>query len=248
MHPCLLALRIADTLLTFLLVFLICSRGLRPRYAAFAAWLSVSGVIDAALLWIPHETMLYAQLWSASQPVLWTLQLLSVQEVMSLVTEQYPELGVAAKVITSSSFTVGVIAAGVSVFSDLNNANHVPLWLDVTWRVTRYVSCASCFVLVAQILWFALFPVPMVPNVRIHRRLFTLYGGVLPTLALLIGDVGSPLLNDYVNIGYLSGVLITLCCWAGLLTPGREYCPISARTTSQSSLQNISKLDFEILR
>lgn len=247
MHLCLLTLRTVDTLLTFLLVFLICSRGLRPRYAAFAAWLSVSGLIDAALLWIPHETMLYAELWSATQPILWTLQLLAVQEVMSLVTEQYPQLGVAAKVITSSSFTVGIIAAAISVFSNLNTS-HVPLWLDVTWRVTRYVCCASCFVLVAQILWFALFPVPMVPNVRIHRRLFTLYGGVLPTLALLIGDVGSQRLNDYVNVGYLSGVLVTLCCWIGLLTPDREYCPISARTMSRSSLQNISKFDFEILR
>ncbi len=191
--------------------------------------------------------MLYAQLWSATQPVLWTLQMLAVLEVMSLVTEQYPELGVAAKVITSSSFTVGVIAAGVSVFSDLHNANHIPLWLAVTWRVTRYVSCASCFVLVAQILWFALFPVPMVPNVRIHRRLFTLYGGVLPTFALLTGDVGSQLLNDYVNVVYLSGVLVTLCCWIGLLKPNREYCPISARTMSGTSLQNIPKFDFEIL-
>jgi hypothetical protein len=183
--------------------------------------------------------MLYAQLWSLTQPVLWTLQLLAVLEVMSLVTEQYPELGVAAKVITSSSFLVGIIAAGISVFSDLNNANRIPLWLDVIWRVTRYVACASCFVLVAQILWFALFPVPMVPNVRIHRRLFTLYGGVLPTLALLVGDVGSQLLNDYVNVVYLSGVLGTLCCWIGLLRPDREYCPIPARSTSQTSLQNL---------
>lgn len=248
MHPCLLALRIADTLLTFLLVFLIFHRRLRPRYAAFSTWLFVSGSIDAALLWLPHETILYAELWSLSQPFLWVLQLLAVQEVMFLVTEQYPELGAAAKVITSSSFIVGIVAAGVSVFCDWSSATRIPLWLDVTWRGTRYVSCASCFVLVFQVLWFALFPAPMVPNVKTHRLLFTFYGGILPTLALFIGDVGSQRLNDYVNVAYLSGVLVTLSCWIGLLRSDREYSPFTARTGQQASLGNIAKFNVEILR
>lgn len=236
MHLTLLILRLADSFSALLLAALIIRRRLCPRYFSFTNLLIVSGLCDASLIWLPPTTLLYAQLWAVTQPIIWGLQLLAVQEVMGLIFEQYPRLGNAAKIMTSSSFAVGMALASISVFIDFSGNPRIPLWLDTAWRVSRWVSWASCFVLVAQSVWFVLFPVPMVPNVRTHRIIFTLYAGVLPGLALVLGSMGGKTMNTWVNIVYLSGEIGALFCWLKWLRPENEYSPLETRVAGRRRL------------
>lgn len=235
MHPLLLALRCADSFFALLLACLIIRRRLRPRYLAFTNLLIASGLCDAALLWLSPTTFLYAKLWAVTQPILWALQLLAVQEVMGLIFEQYPRLGNAAKIMTSSSFIAGVALASVSVMIDFSGNHQIPFWLDTAWRISRCVSWASCLVLLAQSVWFIFFPVPMVPNVRTHRIVFTIYAGVLPGLALVLGGMGGDAMNTWVNVFYLAGEVGALCCWIKWLRPNREYSPVGPTVNTSVS-------------
>lgn len=218
-------LRYVEILMQVLLLCLLWRRSLLRRYGSFALWVGGMVLRAAALLWVPYTSLLYSRLWAMTQPILWALQLMALLEVMQLIYEQYPRLGEPAKLITKTSFAAGVLLGLVFTFVDLGSVR-MPWWLDATLTTTKVVSWATCFILLAQHVWFAMFPVPMVPNVRTHRRLFCFYAGVLPGLAYLVAGIGPPLVNLATNMIYMSGNVVVLILWCLLIRNSREYSPL----------------------
>lgn len=206
-----------------LLLILLLRRSLIRRYAFFSIYLAGGLVRSIALLAIPYQAPLYARVWAGTQPLIWVLQFLAVLEVMSLIVEQYPKLGSAAKVITSSSFAAGVVAGLVFSFIDFGTAK-MPWWLDVSWTVTKSVSWATVAILCAQMVWFALFPVSMVRAVRYHRCLFTVYAGILPGIMFLVAGLGTARANQIANQVYLAFCSVLLVLWCLALRGKNEFC------------------------
>lgn len=208
-----------------ILVLLLWRRGLAKRYGLFMFWLSGMALRSGSLIWIPYQSDLYSRLWAVTQPLLWGLQFLALLEVMHLVFEHYPRLGNAAKVITTSSFIAGVVFGLGTSFVDLGTAR-MPWWMDAAWSVTKAVSWVTFFVLLAQMAWFVIFPVPMIPNVVRHRILFTLYAGFLPGIGYMVAGTGTKAMNRLTNEVYMTGNIIILALWCLLLKNSTEYTPL----------------------
>lgn len=188
-------------------------RHLGGRYRFFCGLLCAHLLESIALFGIDSQSANYASIWSVAQVPVWIFQLLAILELMSFVFEHYPKIGQFANVIVTSSFVVGASVAACITVIEVPNSAAMQLQLLLSWEVTKYMAWTSFTVLGIQALWFVLFPIPMRPNVKLHRLLFTWYAGLCPGILILLADSRNILLNDIANLFLLGSAVICLCLW-----------------------------------
>jgi hypothetical protein len=197
------------------LILLVCllRRHLAARYRFFCGFVCAQLLESVALFGIDSHSTLYATIWSIAQIPVWVFQVLAIIELMSHVFEHYPRIGQFANVIVSSSFVIGALVAGCITVIELPGSAPMKLSLLLSWEVTKYLAWISFTVLGVQAIWFALFPVPMRPNVRLHRLLFTWYAGLSPGILILVAASRKILLVDIANVCLLGSAVICISIW-----------------------------------
>ncbi len=208
-------------------ILLVCllRRHLTGRYRFFCGFLCAQLLESIALFGVDSHSTRYASIWSIAQVPIWIFQLLAILELMSFVLEHYPKIGQFANVIVSSSFIVGAILAACVAVIEIPGSASMQLSLLLSWEVTKYMAWISFTVLGAQAVWFILFPVPMRPNVKLHRLLFTWYAGLSPGILILLAGSRKVLFNDIANVCLLGSAAICLCLWTIRMQPDGEREP-----------------------
>lgn len=197
------------------LILLVCllRRHLAARYRFFCGFLCAQLLESVALFGIDSHSTLYATIWSIAQTPVWVFQVLAIVELMSLVLEHYPRMGQFANVIVSSSFVLGALVAACITVIELPGSALMRLSLLLSWKVTKYLAWTSFAVLGVQAIWFALIPVPMRPNVKLHRLLFTWYAGLTPGILILVAASRKILFVDIANVCLLGSAVICISIW-----------------------------------
>ena len=111
-----------------ILYFRLWRTGLRHTYKFFSCMscsrLIRSLLLESASLFFPAsraQSNLYAQLWMATEPVLWILYVLVVLELYTLVFQQYKGIASLGRWVVLAGLAVAVVLSSISLSADLSN-------------------------------------------------------------------------------------------------------------------------------
>ncbi len=171
------------TLLGFLF-----KRKLLSRYPWFAAFLAVEWLQMVALIELPDGSPLYSQCWALSEIVLLLAMAGAAIEITKKILGYYPEI----KDFASSSFEMlflfGCVAATVLGVPFLKSSLWQPTQAYLVTKILFWESITLFVFLLAQALWFKMFPIRMKSNVSLHRWLLAFYAGGIPGAWSLLMD------------------------------------------------------------
>ncbi|HEX4166033.1 MAG TPA: hypothetical protein VHZ55_11220, partial [Bryobacteraceae bacterium] len=100
----------------------------------------------------------------------------------------YPEIQDFASSSFEIMFLFGCVAAAVLGMPFLRSSIWQPTKAYLVMKVLFWESLTICFFLLAQALWFNVFPIRMTRNISLHRWLLAFYGGGVPGIWALLMD------------------------------------------------------------
>lgn len=173
--------------------------------------------------------------------ILWTLQLLTVLEATSHVFEHFPGIGKIEQQITGWSFGVSLtIAVCVSVYrwNPLAvNASWVHSVMRIGWTI--HIVCAG--VLLVQLILGRLFAnFPMSPNLLVHRRLMLIYFVFVSGVSHWAVS-SNPIYQRGATLAYYLTTITLLACWLTLMSPEKEYVPVSNRPITKEEIEELDR-------
>lgn len=218
-------LRYGSQLLEAVVIIRLLSIGLGRRYKFFLIYLGVDLGMSLALATLNVHSTSYAVVWAAVQPGIWFSEAAAVFELFRQVTEHYPKIGgFADRILTGCFIAAGVLALTFTLI-ELPQTYSGFWWYYGPVMTSKCVSFACALLLLAQTMFFLIFPVRMRRNTVIHRWLLFVY-----FTASGVAYFFAPLLN--VKVADLANVLllaIACCCsvlWATALTKAGEVDPV----------------------
>lgn len=194
--------------------------GLRRTYKFFAAYLLFrivrSAVLEIGPLFSPDAKFvgsnLYAQLWMATEPVLWILYVLVVLELCSLVFQKYRGIASLGRWVVLGGLALAVILASVSLSADLSNAGEQFPILRYFLAISRGVLSSLVLFLLCIAAFLAWCPVPLTRNIVLHTFVYALYFLGM-ALTILLRNLSGSTVTMYANIGILSVTVGCLAIW-----------------------------------
>jgi hypothetical protein len=229
-------LRYGSQLLEAVVIVRLLSIGLGRRYKFFLTYLAIDLAMSLGLASLDNHSSLYAIIWAAVQPAVWFSEAAAVFELFRHVTEHYPKIGVFADKILTGCFIAAGLLSLVLTLVELPHTYARYWWYYGPVMAFKCVALACSLLLLAQAIFFLIFPVEMRRNTVVHRWLLFVY-----FTASGIAYFFVPLLNvrvaDLANITLLG---IACCCsllWATALTKAGETEPVLKPTTPEETEQ-----------
>lgn len=210
-------------------------RGLARLYPWFLVYLVAD--IGQTFAGMGHHwsTARYAEIWAWTEVLVLVGLVMATLELVGKLIAYYPGISELAKnglgTLFGLAIVLGTIILGVDLLIPDKYAYLIPkatqVSLGMALRFLTFVSSALAIFLIGLALWYSVFPIRMRRNVKLHRVLLALYGGLIPFAALLVieADVSTPQVTDATNLamGFLQiGCLVTWCVG---LTPSGEVEP-----------------------
>jgi len=147
------------------------------KYIWFTAYIASDIVCSLAMMWLTPDprSKVYAMTWFWTQPVLLALQLAFAIELYRLIADHYCNF---ERMRPHLFWTCLISAAAISVLSLSIDLRHT-VWdhpiLAVSFLVKRSVTFALGGFVIATWSFVRWFPIPIRPNVTIHKRVATVY-------------------------------------------------------------------------
>jgi hypothetical protein len=192
--------------------------GLRRTYRFFAAYvlfrLLRSALLEIGPLFVPNARFvgsnLYAQLWMATEPVLWMLYVLVVLELYSLVFQKYKGIASLGRWVVLAGLAVALVLSSLSLSADLSNpAEQFPI-LRYFLAIGRGVLSSLVIFLLCITTFLAWCPVPLNRNIVLHTIVYAIYFLGM-ALTILLRNLTGSTVTMYANIAIL---LVSIGCLA----------------------------------
>lgn len=229
-------LRYGSQLLEAVVILRLLWIGLGRRYKFFLIYLGVDLAISLGLARLDIHATSYAMVWSIVQPLVWFSEAAAVFELFGQVTEHYPKIGgFADKILTGCFVAAGLIAVILTII-ELPHTYAGYWWYYGPVMASKCVAFACALLLLAQAIFFLVFPVKMRRNTLIHRWVLFVYFA-----ASGITYFFAPLVNikiaDLANMLLLAIACTCSLVWATALTRAGEVDPVIERTTEEETAQ-----------
>jgi hypothetical protein len=212
--------------------------GLRRTYKFFAAYLLVrvvrAALLEIAPLFVSDDRFvgsnLYAQLWMATEPVLWILYVLVVLELCTLVFQKYKGIASLGRWVVLGGLAVALVLSSASLSADLSNpAEQFPI-LRYFFAIGRGVVSSLVIFLLCITTFLAWCPVPLNRNIVVHSIVFAVYFLGTAVTVLLRNLTGSTA-TMYANAALLVVTLGCLGVWIAKLEPKGERRSVTLRNS-----------------
>jgi hypothetical protein len=210
--------------------------GLRRTYKFFAAYLLFrilrSTLLEIGPLFISDAKFvgsnLYAQLWMATEPVLWILYVLVVLELCSLVFQKYKGIASLGRWVVLAGLALALVLASVSLSADLSNTSEQFPILRYFFAIGRGVLSSLVIFLLCITAFLAWCPVPLNRNIVLHTIVYAVY--FLGTaLTFLLRNLSGSTVTMYANIAMLSVSIACLAIWIVKLDAKGERRSVTLR-------------------
>jgi hypothetical protein len=229
-------LRYGSQLLEAVVILRLLWIGLGSRYKFFLIYLGFDLSISLGLATLNNHSTSYAVIWAVVQPLVWFSETAAVFELFRQVTEHYPKIGgFADKILTGCFIAAGLLAIAIT-FIELPHTNARYWWYYGPVMASKCVAFACALLLLAQALFFLIFPVKMRRNTRVHRWVLLAYFGAWGTAYFF-----APLMNEKIA-DLANTLLLAIACscslvWATALTRAGEIDPVVQATTEEETAQ-----------
>jgi len=169
----------------------------------------------------PYENNAYGWIWALSEPVMWTLQILVVLELYSLVFQNHKGIASLGRWTVLTGLTIAVALSSITLPSELSHS-------AVTYVILRWCSLAErgvdaslvvfLLLITAFLVWF---PVPLNRNVVLYSMVYALYF-IAGTLAELANNLGGLATWNVVSLATKGLDLVCLSLWIVYLSRAGE--------------------------
>ncbi len=213
-------------------------------YPAFTV-LVAAHLARELILWDKFPYSLgYAKLWSISSIGTWIGEIAASAEVCEKVFSHYPGIGRFARTVLRGCFGVAVVLACALLGGDWIRTGYGAEWFRSVVLIGRGVGWLCAGTLVAQAVFFQVFPRPITVNLRYHRMLLMCWFALCALASVLAASM-TPTLAIWTNILYNSGLCVLWASWIFCLRPDHEYIPWTPlRMTPEE--QAVLKADYEL--
>lgn len=180
----------------------------------WSPWFIAAELLRSCILFgfDPH-TLLYADIWSISQPVLWILQSGAVIELVLLAFKQKESSGSAIRHIFVCCIPFAVLVSVViSLFEPLEKVAE-PWWLLTAITTTKWLAFVCLFLPLAQELLDLTNTRPLQRELVIHRRLLIVYVGLTPGLMAILALLQDRHVADIANFCSEISLILCLAFW-----------------------------------
>ncbi len=200
------------------LLALLFHRRLARGYRWFVTFLLVEWGQMTVLLSVNPGSKFYGKCWAGTEILLLVALALAVLELTKKILEHYPFVRDSAHNSFGMMFTFGAIISAFLLTPFAEAGLWQPAQTYYLLKVLRWESLTVFAFLVAQVLWFKLFPISMRRNVALHRWLLALYGGAIPFGSVFLYDFYERDKNarTWINLAMMAiqiCLLIVWCLW-----------------------------------
>lgn len=229
-------LRYGSQLLEAVVIVRLLSIGLGRRYKFFLIYLGVDLGMSLCLANLDVHSTIYAAVWAAVQPAVWFSEAAAVFELFRHVTEHYPKIGAFSdKILTACFLAAGLLALALTLI-ELPHTYSGAWWYYGPVMASKCVAFACSLLLLAQAVFFLIFPVQMRRNTVLHRWLLLIYFTASGT-AYFFAPLQNVSVADLANTVLLA---IACCCslvWATALTRAGEADSVLKPATAEETAQ-----------
>ncbi len=194
--------------------------GLYLKYPYFVAFLCFS-VVRLLVLKLPLSRRLYAEIWMATEALLWIFYVLILLELYTLVLERYKGIQSLGKWIFHGSVGLALFIAALSLYPKLGTGQQND-FLMLFMIAERGILCALALLTLLMTAFLAWFPVPLPRNVILHSVLFAFYFFSKAAALLVRNLMGHAAAQGGTSFAILAVGWICMVLWAWLLTPDGE--------------------------
>jgi len=211
-----------------MLYFRLWRTGLRHTYKFFSMYvlfcLVRSLLLESLSIVFPAsraQSNLYAQVWMATEPVLWILYVLVVLELYSLVFQQYKGIASLGRWVVLAGLAIAVVLSSVSLSVDLSNPGEQFPILRYFFAISRGVFSSLVVFLLCITGFLVWCPVPLNRNIVVHSIVYALYFLGF-TATLLLRNLAGSAITEYASTAMLVVSLVCLTVWILVLDPSGE--------------------------
>jgi hypothetical protein len=199
----------------------------------------------------PFATNIYANLWMATEPVLWVFYVLVVLELYSLILQNYKGIASLGRWVLLGGLVIAVVLSVLTLSADMMTPDRYPLLRQMLVIERGIVSSLVIFLLIISC-FLAWYPVPLNRNVVVHCIVYAVYFLGVALLILLRNVVGDAV-NRTMNI-LISGVtLVCLAFWFRFLSAEGEAVKVRLRPQptageEEALVEHLAAINSTLLR
>ena len=234
-------LRYASNALEVLLIARLIHLKLALHYAAFTAFLFCNAAF-ALTAAIPVNSHTYLAIWYVASPLVWTFQILLIYGLYRDVCNQYPNLGDFADRLLFYCFIPAAALGLLIALLPSTDMRHWPFAFRLTLPAARFVAATSFLLLLAQQVFFLLFPIPLQWNIRVHRALITVYFLCL-SVTTYFGFIWNRRVEQWANAASAAIACLCYLCWLTLL---RKEAPAIMHTVALMPADPVLDAEFRM--
>ena len=239
LHVSLTILQIGSYLLLLTRLF---RSGLRAKYRYFSLYIAFESIRLPLMSSLPYKSKLYAEVFFATQPIVWILFVLVVLELFQLVLQNHAGIESLGRKALKWSLILSALISGSTLLFELQNARPESAILLNFFLLDRLVMSSLFVLLLCLIAFLAYFPVPLIRNIRVHASVFSAYFAARTILMFVVTLFGL----ETIAMLNVAGKLLAIFCllsWTFLLTPAGEIPPAVQRPSSDQEARLLAQLN-----
>ena len=244
------ALRFLGVACEVTLLFLLLKRGLWSRYKWFGTYLALDCLQTVALLPFRWDDPRYCLGWGVSEICVLIALGGGALEAARKLWAHCPELGIYARFVFALCLVLCFAIGAAAALVEIQGTPPRNAFMGLMLGALRSVSWMVVVFLLAQGLCFSIFEIPMRANVRWHRWMLILYGGMVPGFGGFLVEQfarnGSFHAAGITNLVMMTVNVVCLLVWSFVLTPQGEI--IASSTPIRRDDLNRSKPSEELAR
>ena len=204
----------------FTLLFI---RGLAKSYRWFTVFLSVGLLQQIYTANLDVHSPAYAMNWALFEFAHLMMLGYASMELIRKILSHYEGMAAFASTCFGLLFTLSCAGGAIGTMPRIGSSNWLQNETYIALKVLSWESLALFLFLTSTALWFAIYPIAMRRNVRLHLILLALYGGVIPWVSvLLIEGMQGERAKDAVNLAMSLAEITCLALWSVGMTPAGE--------------------------
>src|SRR3954470_24239444 len=173
------------------------------KYQYFGLFIAFETVRLSAVSFVKLKSKLYAHVYFATQPIVWTLYVLMMLELFQLVLRNHPGIASLGRKALTISLTASAFVSGLTLLIDLQQPNAESAILFNFMLLERLVLTSLLVLVLCLTAFLAYFPVPLTHNARIHACVLAAYFAVKTStlwIRTIYGLQPTPVLNIIIQL------------------------------------------------
>lgn len=226
--------------------------GLDRVYRWFTIYVVFCVVLSVALIFVPQQTNLYAQVWMATAPVVDILYVLVVLELVSLILQRFRGIASLGRWAVLAGLSLGILIASLTLSPDLSNPAEQSPILRYFFVLQRGVTSSLVLFLLFITVFLVWYPVPLSRNLITHSAVYAVYF-LCTSVAFLFRNLAGSTVTSLGNV-VLSGTNVAcLVAWMVLLNRAGEQRAVTVKQhwdaeQQQHLIDQLAAINASLLR